>query len=293
MFGDEGGASGVSGGASAEASLNTGASESRVEYGLDPNEGAAAEGQNGTDEGGASTPEDLDEEFNELIRGKYKKQFGARMQEGIQNRFKNSQNYEVQVGQYQEAVAPLLAMYGLKADDINGLKNAIANDDGLISGFADDNGMTSDKAREYLKQKWDAQLGNEFRARIEEEQQKQEQFNEWNEQAAELSESVPNFDFDAEMQNDNFVDFLAKGNSVKDAFILTHFAELMMQSNSQSQENATRNVVEQLNQRAVRPVEGASNPQPAVVRKTDPSKFTKEDMMEIRNRVLSGETIRF
>ena len=303
MFDGEGaeGASVSTGTAQTASSVGETSAESapRVEYGK-ATEDAIPIRQVGSDNSKSSandskgtndTTPNLDKEFDELIKGKYKEQFGARMQEGIQNRFKNSQDYEVQVGQYQETIAPLMAMYGLEADDIEGLKEAIENDDSLFASRADEEGLTTEKFRENLKLKWDAKLGNDYRQRLEEEKERQAQFEEWDREAEELKQAMPNFDFEKEMESDEFAESLARGNSVQEAFILAHWADMLSASNQQSLHNATNNTINQFKERAARPQESALKPQPAIVRKADPSKFTKEDFMEIRRRVQNGETI--
>jgi hypothetical protein len=52
-------------------------------------------------------------------------------------------------------------------------------------------------------------------------------------------------------------------------------------------------VVNAIQQRASRPAEGAMHPGAALVRKSDPSSLSNEDIDEINRRVAMGETVSF
>lgn len=250
--------------------------------------------QVGSDKGGASAPTpDLDAEFDELIKGKYKEQFNSRMQNGIQSRFKNAADYEGQVNQYADAVAPLMAMYGLDVGDVEGLKNAIEKDGSLYSARADEEGITTEKYQENLRLKMDARIGRNIQERMAQEQANQQRFAQWDAEGELLKESFPNFDMNSELQNEVFADSLRRGNSVRESFLLAHFDDIMSGNNAQMQNQATQNVVNNFRQRAARPSENGLSKTPAVVRKADPSQLTREDMHNIAERVRRGERISF
>lgn len=304
LFDGEGGSTGGSMGASTPGGAETTTASSpsgesqqpQVIYGKADVEAEGNDHVGSDPDGEASAPNetpDLDAEFDELIKGKYKKQFGDRMQQGIQNRFKNSTDYEGQVNQYNEAVAPLMAMYGLDPDDIEGLKKAIETDDSLMMAKADEEGLTTEKFRENLKLKLDAQIGRNIQERMEREQQRSEMFREWEEDAAELQQAFPNFDLEQELQNQDFTESLERGNSVKESFLLAHINEIFSGNNQAVSDQATHNAVNNFRQRAARPTENGLARQPAIIRKADPSKFTREDLMEVARRVRAGEHIGF
>lgn len=288
---------GAEGGMSAQSigsSASTSTESPRIVYGKATEGDEEGNSQVGSDNGGASAPSpNLDAEFDELIKGKYKEQFNSRMQNGIQNRFKNAADYEGQVNQYADAVAPLMAMYGLDMGDVEGLKNAIEQDDSLYSARADAEGTTNEKYKENLKLKIDARIGKNIQERMAQEQANQERFAQWDAEGELLKESFPKFDMKSELQNETFANSLRRGNSVRESFVLAHFDEIMSGSNAQMQNQATQNVVNNFRQRAARPSENGLSKQPAVVRKADPSKLTKEDYRNIEERVRRGEIIRF
>ena len=107
------------------------------------------------------------------------------------------------------------------------------------------------------------------------------------------SEIFPNFDLAYELENEAFLDGLNRGLSVRDAFFVAHMDEIVAGSNAAAKSEATQKVVDNFNQRAARPAENGASHKPAVIRKTDPSKFTDADLDEIARRSRRGETIRF
>lgn len=295
---DGGAAGGASGGAGSGSSAGEGSSaNAQVVYGKEDQAPANNDiASHGSGEGGQSGVEtkDLNAEFDTLIKGEYKEAFQARMNDAIQNRFKNAADYEGQVNQYQNMLAPLAQMYGLKVDDIEGLSNAIQNDDGLIAHKADEEGLTVDKYREHLKLQMEAARGREVQAAIEDERVKRETFARWDQEATALKEAFPSFSLAAEIDNTpGFGDYLDNGLSVEDAFFLSHKSSILSGASAQTAQQAQAQTIENFKSRAARPAENGMGSNPAVVRKTDPSKFSREDVLEVARRARKGEKISF
>lgn len=291
MF-DGGAAGGAEGGAEGAASTQESGAEPTVVYGKDPAADDSTS-QVGSDEGGDDPGEDIDAEFEELIKGKYKQQFDGRVHSIMQNRFKNAQDAKDVAAKWQGATAALAAMYGIDGTDPDALKDAIENDDGLFSVQAEAQGLTPEQFRENLRLRMDAQTGRNMQEQMQIEAKKQQTFQRWESEAAELTETFPNFDLAYELENEAFLDGLNRGLSVRDAFFVAHMDEIVAGSNAAAKSEATQKVVDNFNQRAARPAENGASHKPAVIRKTDPSKFTDADLDEIARRSRRGETIRF
>ena len=94
---------------------------------------------------------DLDAEFEELIKGKYKAQYNKRTQDTIQKRLKGTKDT---VAKY-EALAPTLDMlskkYGVDASDIDALNKAIEEDDSYYEDEALEKGVTVEQLKEIRK----------------------------------------------------------------------------------------------------------------------------------------------
>jgi len=282
MFDGDGGDAGASEGASEAASTES------VVYGKP--EGGAEESQVGADTEPENTP-DPKAEFEALITGQYEKEFNSAVQGIMDQRFKNTENFQNTITGYEEATAPLFAMYGLKAGDLEGLKAAIERDEALYSHRADQEGITSQQFRENLRLKMEAAQGRAFQEEMERESQKRQKFEQWDREAAALKAAVPNFDLAMELQNPEFQDSLNRGNSVVQSFYIAHMNEILSGAQTEAQNDATNKFVENFKSRQARPPENAGAATPSVVRKSDPSKWTDEDMDEVEKRVAAGERI--
>ncbi len=295
MFdGAEGGAAASDGGGQASGSEAN--AEQTVVYGKE--EAGAEEGQNGTDEAnaegeGEEDEPDLEAEFDELVKGKYKEQFGRRMSEGIQNRFKNQSNYQQQLSQWEDATAMLAAKYGLRTGDVEGLKNAIENDEGLYSQGAEKDGLTTEQYKKNLRLQLDAERGRSMQEQMRAEMERQQAFQRWDSEAVALKEAFPNFDLNSELENQVFLEALNRGNDVRTSFFIAHMDEILSGATGAAEAAATNKVVNNFKSRASRPQENGVTQQPAIVRKDNPDEFTDEDLFEVAARARRGENITF
>lgn len=254
--------------------------EAESQVGADENEG----------EGEVDTP-DLEGEFDELVKGKYKQQYDARVQNAINRRFKNSQDYQSTIGEYEDATQILYAKYGLKAGDIKGLKNALENDNGLYAEAAEQEGLTTEKYRENLRLKAEAERGRSMMEEFKAQQERQQTFERWDAEAGELREAFPNFDLNAEFENETFMNNLNRIGSVKDAFYVTHLQDILSGAMQHSERAATKAAVDNFKANASRPIENGVKHSPAIVRKDDPSKWTEKELFEVAERARRGEKI--
>lgn len=233
-----------------------------------------------------------EESFQDLIKkgGKYHDEYGQMVSQAIQQRFRNQADYESTVGSYNEALSPLFDKYGLDVGDIEGLSNAIMQDDSNYADGAEREGLTVEQYRRNLQLQREAERGREIAEAYENEQRRNEMYAQWDAEADELRESMPNFDLGAEIQNnDSFANLIDNGVSVKDAFFATHANEILAGLSNESSADAKRDVVNNIKTRAARPPENGMRHNPATTRKLDPSQFTDDDLDRILNDVQNGK----
>lgn len=250
--------------------------------------------QVGSDDGNQA--EDLEAEFAALIGkgGRFHDIYGQKVSDTVQSRFKNQTDYRGQVDQYNEALTPLFANYGLKLGDIEGLKAAVQNDENFYKSGAEKAGLDVDHYKEMLKLRADSERLSQINEAFQHEQARQAKYAEWEAATAELQEAFPAFDLALEIENnDEFAQLLDSGVDVRRAFLTTHMDEILNGANAYAQKAATANVVSTIQQRAARPMEGALNHAPAIQRKSDPSSLSNEDLDEINRRVANGEVVAF
>ena len=261
-----------------------------VQYGKSRGEGQT-QSQVGTD-----SKQSVEAEFSALIGkgGIYHDIYGQKVSAAIQDRFKNQADLQGQVSQYNDALAPLFMNYGLKSGDIEGLGKAIAGDEAFYQAGAEKAGLDVDQYKENLRLKAEAERGRQITEAFEEQQRRQALFTQWETDAADLQQVFPNFDLGLEIENNqSFANLLDNGVDVRTAYISTHLNDVMTGANAYAQRTATQQVVNSIQSRQARPMEGALSHAPAIERKSDPSRLTDADLDEINRRVAEGESISF
>ena len=250
--------------------------------------------QVGSDNGNGA--DDLNAEWEALTgkNGKFHDMLGQRVSEAIQNRFKNQADLQAQVNGIADDLSPLFMNYGLEQGDFEGLKAAVQSDDAFYKAGAERAGLDVNQYKEMLKLKADAERGRRISEAFQNEQARQARYAEWEADASELQEAFPAFDLGLEIEhNEQFKQLLDSGVDVRTAFLTSHMDEILNGANAYAQKTATANVVNTIQQRAARPMEGALNHAPAIQRKSDPSSLSNEDLDEINRRVAAGETVSF
>jgi len=265
----------------------------KIQYGKSEGD-ERSRSQVGSDNSGEAV--DLEAEFAELIGkgGRYHDIYGKNVSSAIQNRVKEQADLQGQVNQISDALSPLFQNYGLEHGDIEGLKQAIANDDTFYQAGAERAGLDIQNYKEMLKLRADSERLQKIDEAYRREQARQAKYAEWEADAEQLQQAFPGFDLALEIQNsDTFANLLDNGVDVRTAFFSVHADEILNGNSAYASTKATANVVNQIKQRASRPVEGALSHAPAIQRKTDPSTLSDDDLDEINRRVARGETISF
>lgn len=313
LFADGGaGAAGGDGGAAAGAEAATGvqapaAGERRqkrmnplanVKYGVQPQQEETQGEVADTTEAAAKTADQDNgkKSFEDLIKGEYKADFDARVQEIIRNRFKQNGEMEEKLN----SMNPLLEMLGKKLNvdptDIEQLTRIIGDDDSLYEEEAMQRGMSveglktlkqMERENEQLKQREQQSIA---------EQRMHEHFESLARQGDELKQFYPSFDLMAEMQNPQFARLTAPGVGVgvRTAYEVVHNAEIQSASMQVAAQKSAERMANAVRANGMRPMENGMNSQqtPSVV-KTDPRTLTRADREEIKRRVALGEKIAF
>lgn len=236
---------------------------------------------------------DLDAEFEELIKGKYKDQYGKKTQETVQNRLKSSKET---VDKYN-ALIPTLEMlgkkYGVDPTDIKALNKAIDEDDSFYEEEALKLGMTVEdlKYRRSIE-KENAELKkqmneNETRKRA------SELYTSWMNQAATVKTVYPSFNLDAELQNPKFVDLLRSNIDVRTAYEVIHRDEIMPAAMQFTAKTVEQKLTNKIIANGSRPIENGNSSQSASLTKSDVSQLSNADLDEINRRIARGERISF
>ena len=231
-------------------------------------------------------PQEREAAFKDIIRGEYKDLYTKEVQGIIDRRFKQTKQLE----QFQTDVNPLISMLSTKygTNDIAQLIKAIENDNGMWEAAADAEGLTVEQYK--AKQKLENENA-QFRRMMEvqaKQQQARAQYQQWLADAEGVKESYPNFDLQAESENPDFINLLARGVPMKHAYEVIHMDDIKMGVATATQQAVAADV----RANGMRPSEnGAAQVNGVVTGKVNPSKMSKADRADMIRRAQRGETI--
>lgn len=236
---------------------------------------------------------DLNAEFDKLIRGEYKAQYDARMQDTVQKRLKASKETVDKYNSLQPVFDLLGQRYGVDASDTDALLKAIEADDSYLEDEANERGMSVKDLRELKKFQREA---GALRRQVQEQQNRENadrMYFGWMQQAEQTKTVYPGFDLRAEMENPRFIDLLRSNIDVRTAYEVLHKDEIIPAAMQFTAKTVEENLAKKIASAGNRPTEDSVRARSASIVKTDVSQLTRADREEIRRRVARGEKIRF
>ena len=236
---------------------------------------------------------DRNAEFEALIKGQYKEQYDAKMQDTIQKRLKGHKENEAKLNALTPMLEQMASKYGVDASDIEALAKAVEEDDSYYEQEAMEKGMTVKQLKEIKKmERENAALKAQM-----DEAQKQENgkklYAAWMQQADETKKVYPSFDLQTEMNNPKFLDLLRSNIDVRTAYEVTHKDEIIAGAMQFTAKTVEQKVANRIAAGGARPTENGMNSQGASLVKSDVSQLSKADRAEIIRRVQRGEKIKF
>ena len=237
---------------------------------------------------------DRNAEFEKLIKGEYKDLFDAKMQDTIQKRLKNTKETVDKFNSLSPMFEMLSKKYGVDATDTEALMKAIEDDDAYYEQEAMEKGISVEHLKEIrkierenveLKKKMDAQESEKRTAQI---------WSDWLKQADELKSVYPKFDFEAELKNPEFEQYIRiPGVDVRKAYELAHKDDIIAGAMQFTAQTVERKLANKIMANGARPNENGMSSQSAAVVKSDVSQLSKADRQEIIRRVARGDKISF
>lgn len=237
-------------------------------------EGAeAAVGETGVENAvaGQNRAEDeiAENEFSELINGRFKEQFTKKTQAIIDKRFKHTKELEDYKNKVSPTVEKLMEKYGVQLGD----------EDKLISFLDGENAEEAEKIRadETLRR-------DNLRGRI----------CSWIEQSKDLKETFPDFDLRKEIRESKlFSQLLIGGAPLRAAYETVHKDEILSGAMAYTADKVREQVVKGIEAKGRRPVENGVSSESAVVTHIDVNSLTSQDILKILKQVENGADIKF
>lgn len=241
--------------------------------------------------GETASTEDLNAEFDSLIKGKFKDLYDKRVQGVIKERFKKYDGVEKANKQMQKTLSLIGQRYG--TEDASELYDKISKDASLFEAQALEAGMSEeaflDKKRVEFENK---QLLQEI-AKRDEDERNREVFRQWQASEAELQKIYPSFNLQAELSNERFGRLLASGVDMRTVYEVVHHDEVVrsVAANTAAAVAEKQASVNALN--AKRPTESGLSSQAGVTKTNDVTKLTREERKKLAERARRGEQISF
>ena len=199
---------------------------------------------------------DPDAEFEQLIRGKYKDQYNARVRDIVQKRLKDRKNTLEQYRTLEPAPDSLAEEHGVQTKDPQ-----TGDIDGDLQSPQPDQVM--------------------------------DQYGQWITQEQQARELYPSLELHQELQNPRFQALLRAGASVEDAYLVIHRDEIIPAMMRYSADAAREKLANRIAANDIRPLETAMSAQSSAVVKQDVARMTRQQRQDIIRRVQQGEIIRF
>ena len=247
-----------------------------------------------TDTGEEST-EDRGTKWKNMIKGEFKEEYNQSVQKVINDRFKQTKEMEEQLSSSQRVLDFVAQRYGLdKTADADDMLKALEEDDSMFEERAMAKGMSTEQYREFYRLE---KQNEEFRKMAEESQrirQADETYSKWMSEAEELKEIYPDFDFNEEAENKDFLQLLQNGIDVRTAYEVAHHDEIMRGAMQMASAKTAERVTDGIRAKGLRPAEnGTHSSSKPVAQKIDISKLTAKDIEEFSRRAARGEKITF
>ena len=236
---------------------------------------------------------DLNAEFEELIKGKYKDQYNAKMSDTVQKRLKGTKEQVAKLESLNPVLELLGKKYGVDASDAEALIKAVEEDDSYFEEEALELGVPVEQLKQFKKTERE---NAELRRQMEEISTKENAakiYQGWLDQAEAAKQFYPSLDLETEMQNPRFVDLLRNNIDVKTAFQVLHQDEILPAAMQYTAKAVEQKLTNNIIANGQRPTENGNSSQSASVIKSDVSQLTKADRQEIIRRVARGEKIKF
>lgn len=301
--GAAGGDGGAAAGAGDATGVNVPAAEGRkqrrtnplanVKYGVQQEQ---AQGGVAAANAEAANTNDGKKSFEDLIKGEYKADFDARVQDIIRSRFKQNGEMEERLNSLNPLLEGLGRLHNIDPSDIQQLTDVVLNNDALYEEEAMERGMSIEALKAVKQMERENETLKQREQQSIAETRMREHFDKLAKQADEAKQLYPGLDLMAEMQDPTFARLTAPGVGVdvRTAYEVVHRDQLRGAEMQFAAQKSAERMANAVRANGMRPVEnGMNSQQTASPVKTDPRTLTKADRAEIKRRVANGEKIVF
>lgn len=257
-------------------------------------------GEPAAPDSGVQTAENLDAEFEELIKGKYKSQYQANMSKAIRGRVGEVNAAQERMSKLDAALKFKAKQYGVDENDADALAAAMLDDDPGLEDEAIERGLSLEELKAERKQKRQMEAtkseNETLRNQIAQQRQSAEMERihaKWDAEVAMLKEAYPEFDMAKELENPEFAEKMQKNGSVLDAYFLAHREESIGKAMQYAAQRTAAKVAASVAAGKSRPIENGIGAQAAVSTTANVNSMSSAEFRDYERRILNGERISF
>ena len=229
---------------------------------------------------GQSTTEKLS--YQDMIKSDdYKEDHKAYMDKTIGERLKKYKGIEENLGRHKELLDTVATKYGVNPDDENYLdvlKEKIDADDSYYEGYAMEHDISNEEARQIVTMQRKAERYDAEQAERARQEQARQQIMTLRQNAEKTKARFPNFDLEAEMQDEKFRRLCAANNGdTTAAYMACHWNEILPATVQMASKQIQAQTAQAVASNQARPIEnGLSSVAPSVVQQNFKGMSLKE-----------------
>lgn len=194
------------------------------------------------------------------FKNEYKDLFGEDVQKQINRRYSQNQQLQQKLDSYAPLMDMLSAKYGVAADDVAAVMDALDKDTSFFEEQAMKEGMPVEKYKEFMRLQTKNRQMEAAQERSRNLRQQEQQYARWDAETVECKKLFPDFDFVSEVENNpHFLKLLGAGIDVISAYKAANFDKITQDMMAQTEKNTKKIVADNIRAGASRPVEAAAS----------------------------------
>lgn len=231
--------------------------------------------------------------FEELIKGKYKADYDARVQKTIQSRMKGAKANEERLTKLEPLMQMLGQRYNVDAGDADALMAAMDNDEQMWQAEAMDKGMSVEQLKHIRTMERENAMFRKQEELNKRDAAAMETYMKWATQAEQAKQKFPGLDLESCLEDAQFVSMLQSGVDVESAYWARYHDDIMQAGMEKATTEAQKKLSASVASGSRRPTESGVGNGPTVSQKVDVSNMSRSEFTAYMDRIMRGERISF
>ncbi len=228
------------------------------------------------------------EQLDEMMKdSEFRKAFSEKAQAIIDQRFKEYKGLQAKIDTLEPIIEALTEKYGTEKDDIQALAKAFSSDGDVYAALGEKHGLSGEQYKTMKDFQRTARNEQRLRMEIESQLKTQEAARKIQAESELVKKIYTDFDLQTTLSDPRVREMLKSGVSLKAAYEAANIDKIIQQRTMATE----KQVVENIQARGARPVEGGASSQTGAVSQNLARKLTKQERENLAQRAIRGEKI--